>query len=152
MNPTTQLETSPSTSTARYWMGVVSQSHVARGVAGGFAQLCHGKEAPLRKMNPGDWLIYYSPTVIMGEKTPLRAFTALGQVVDTRVYSCDMGGGFVPYRRDIRYEEVRSVPISALLGQLRLTANPRWGMALRRGHLSVTPEDFFLIAAAMRAK
>jgi len=26
-----------------YWIGVVSRSHVLRGVAGGFAQMNHGK-------------------------------------------------------------------------------------------------------------
>jgi hypothetical protein len=45
----------------RYWIGVVSESHVKLGVEGGFAQLCHGKSAPLRRMREGDWLIYYSP-------------------------------------------------------------------------------------------
>ena len=45
----------------RYWLGVVSRAHVERGVAGGFAQLCHGRAAPLARMQTGDWLIYYSP-------------------------------------------------------------------------------------------
>ena len=31
----------------RYWIGVACREHVGRGVAGGFAQLCHGKAAPL---------------------------------------------------------------------------------------------------------
>lgn len=51
----------------RYWIGVVSASHVSRGVQGGFAQLCHGKSAPLQRMRPGDWLIYYSPRTDMKE-------------------------------------------------------------------------------------
>ncbi|MGG1220830.1 EVE domain-containing protein, partial [Priestia endophytica] len=29
----------------RYWVGVASRDHVMKGVQGGFAQLCHGKEA-----------------------------------------------------------------------------------------------------------
>lgn len=147
MNQSKQLEPT----TARYWMGVVSQSHVARGVAGGFAQLCHGKAAPLRKMNPGDWLIYYSPTTEFGEKTPLRAFTALGQVVEAPVYTFDMGDGFVPFRRDLRYEEVRPVPLATLMGRLHLTAKAGWGMSLRRGHLALDAHDFQLISAALRA-
>ncbi|MFJ7939210.1 hypothetical protein ACIQYG_11945 [Peribacillus sp. NPDC096622] len=28
-----------------------------KGIDGGFAQLCHGKEAPLKKMKNGDWII-----------------------------------------------------------------------------------------------
>ena len=33
----------------RAWVGVVSRAHVLRGVEGGFAQLCHGKHAPLSR-------------------------------------------------------------------------------------------------------
>jgi EVE domain-containing protein len=132
-------------------MGVVSRAHVERGVEGGFAQLCHGKQAPLRRMHAGDWLIYYSPSTEMGGGQKLQAFTALGQVLDERVYRHDMGGGFVPFRRDLRYERVRPVPLAALADQLHLTARPNWGMALRRGHLPVDDHDFHLIAAALRA-
>ncbi|MDH5164102.1 hypothetical protein P9D39_09605 [Heyndrickxia oleronia] len=28
-----------------------------KGICDGFAQLCHGKEDPLKKMNTGDWII-----------------------------------------------------------------------------------------------
>ena len=28
-----------------YWIAVASREHVRRGVAGGFAQVCHGKPA-----------------------------------------------------------------------------------------------------------
>nr|WP_276354828.1 EVE domain-containing protein [Cohnella sp. YIM B05605] len=87
----------------RYWIGVVSASHVSRGVEGGFAQLCHGKAAPLRRMNTGDWLVYYSPRTDMKQGEPLQAFTAIGQVADDRVYPFPMSEAFVPFRRDIRY-------------------------------------------------
>ena len=79
------------------WLGVVSRAHVQRGVAGGFAQLCHGKAQPLRRMKGGDWLVYYSPTAEMGGAS-LRAFTAIGRVGDDDVYTFDMGGGFIPFR------------------------------------------------------
>jgi hypothetical protein len=133
------------------WLGVVSRAHVERGVAGGFAQLCHGKEGPLRRMKAGDWLVYYSPSTEMGSGERLQSFTALGQVVDERVYSHDTGDGWVPFRRDLRYERVRPVPLVALAGGLHLTARPNWGMALRRGHLPLDEHDFQLIAAALRA-
>lgn len=66
----------------RNWIGVVSASHVFRGAEGGFAQLCHGKAAPLKRMQAGDWLIYYSPRTDMQNGEPLQAFTAIGQVQD----------------------------------------------------------------------
>ncbi|HXU80023.1 MAG TPA: EVE domain-containing protein [Polyangia bacterium] len=132
-----------------HWLGVVSRTHVERGVAGGFAQVCHGTEAPLRRMRAGDWLIYYSPATEMGGGDRLQSFTALGQVVDERVYPHDMGDR-VPFRRDLRYERVRPVKLAALSDRLHLTARPNWGMALRRGHLPLDEHDFQLIASAMR--
>jgi hypothetical protein len=135
----------------RYWLGVVSLAHVQRGVAGGFAQLCHGRAAPLRRMRAGDWLVYYSPTTEMGGGNRLEAFTALGQLVDDEIYDYDMGGGFVPYRRRVRYERVRPIVVQALKPELHLTARPHWGVALRRGHLPLDAHDFDLISRTLRA-
>ena len=135
--------------TMQGWLGVVSRAHVRRGVAGGFAQVCHGRAAPLRRMQPGDVLVYYSPTIEMGGE-PLRAFTAIGRVEDPAVFQFDMGGGFVPYRRHVVYEkDVREVPLATLKDQLELCAEPNWGMALRRGLLKLSAHDLQLIAAAM---
>ncbi len=130
------------------WLGVVSRTHVARGVIGGYAQLCHGKGQPLRRMHRGDWLVYYSPTVEMGG-APLRVFTAIGQLEDDEVFRHDMGGGFVPFRRRVRYASVREVTLAALQDRLELCARPSWGMALRRGHLPLSETDFETIAHAM---
>jgi hypothetical protein len=130
------------------WLGVVSRAHVQRGVAGGFAQVCHGKAAPLRRMRPGDCLIYYSPMIDMGGEA-LRAFTALGEVIDHDVFRYDMGGGFVPFRRRIRYWNALEIPLADLKGRLDLCARPNWGMALRRGLLPLSPRDLTTIAGAM---
>ena len=133
------------------WLGVVSQQHVHRGVAGGFAQVCHGKAQPLRRMKAGDWLVYYSPALEMGG-APLRAFTALGQLEDDDVFPFDMGGGFVPFRRRVRYVAAREALLEPLKPELELCASPNWGMALRRGHLPLRAADFALIAKAMNAR
>jgi hypothetical protein len=130
------------------WLGVVSRAHVRRGIAGGFAQLCHGKSQPLRRMRRGDWLVYYSPTVEMGGE-PLRAFTAIGQVEGEDIYPYDMGGGFIPNRRDVRYISAKEVVLDTIKPKLKLCAGPNWGMALRRGHLPLDVADFATIAAAM---
>lgn len=134
----------------RHWLGVVSRNHVERGVAGGFAQVCHGKAAPLRRMAAGDWLVYYSPRTDFDGGEPLQCFTAIGQVVDGRTYQHAMSPDFVPWRRDIAYRACRPAPIRPLLGRLSFAADPvHWGAALRRGHLAMTADDFRLIAAAM---
>jgi len=130
------------------WLGVVSRAHVQKGVAGGFAQLCHGKAQPLRRMRRGDWLVYYSPVVEMGGAV-LRAFTAIGEVEGDEIYPYDMGGGFVPFRRNVRYADAREVALEAIKDELKLCAGSGWGMALRRGHLPLEAADFATIAAAM---
>lgn len=130
------------------WLGVVSRAHVQRGAAGGFAQLCHGKAQPLRRMRQGDWLVYYSPTIEMGGAA-LRAFTAIGQVEGADIYPYDMGGGFVPYRRGVRYVDAKEAALDMIKPKLKFCAQPNWGMALRRGHLPLDAADFATIAAAM---
>jgi hypothetical protein len=142
------LPTSPGPAEARAWLGVVSLAHVRLGVAAGFAQVCHGRAQPLRRMQRGDWLVYYSPTLEMGGK-PLKAFTALGRVQDDEVFEFDMGGGVVPFRRRIAYVEATVVPLDVLKARLELCAQPNWGIALRRGHLRLCSHDFELIVAAM---
>ena len=130
------------------WLGVVSRAHVQRGVASGFAQLCHGKAQPLRRMRPGDWLVYYSPTTEISG-VPLRAFTAIGRVEGAEIYPYDMGGGFVPYRRDVSYVDAQEALLDKIKPKLKFCARPNWGMALRRGHLPLDRVDFAIIASAM---
>jgi hypothetical protein len=144
VNSTTQ-----ETDMESHWLGVVSRAHVELGVAGGFAQLCHGRAASLRRMRAGDWLVYYSATAERGGHERVQAFTALGQLVDDRVYEVDLGD-WRPHRRDVRYEPVGPVSLASLASQLHLTAQPHWGFALRRGHLPLDAHDFALIAAALR--
>lgn len=142
-----------SASAPRYWLGVVSRRHVERGVAGGFAQVCHGKRAPLERMRVGDWLVYYSPRTDMEGGAPLQAFTAIGRVTGDTVYEHAMTADFVPHRRDVRYVPCRSAPILPLVPRLSFVKDPkRWGFPLRRGVLSLTADDFALIARAMDAR
>ena len=67
-------------------------------MAGGFAQLCHGKRAPLARMQVGDWLVYYSPRTDMDGGAPLQSFTAIGRVTGDAVYQHAMSDDFVPHR------------------------------------------------------
>jgi hypothetical protein len=74
----------------KFWVGVVSEEHVRIGEKGGFAQLCHGKCAPLKKMKEGDWLIYYSPKTKYSDGKPLQSFTAIGTVKSGIIYRFEM--------------------------------------------------------------
>ena len=134
----------------RYWIGVASRDHVLRGVEGGFAQLSHGKRGPLERMAVGDWLIYYSGKLRFGATEPCRRFTAIGQITGPS-YAFDMGGGFVPVRRDIHYQRrAREEPVEPLVGKLQFVRDPkRWAAPLRWGHLEISRHDFEVIAEAM---
>lgn len=134
----------------RYWIGVASEDHVARGVAGGFCQLCHGKAQPLRRMSRGDWIIYYSPKLKFEESLPSQKFTAIGEVTGDEVYPFEMFPGFVPHRRDIRFLECEAADIRPLLGKLSfITDRSLWGYAFRYGHLEIPRQDFECIARQM---
>lgn len=140
----------------RYWVGVASKDHVARGVAGGFCQLCHGKAQPLKRMERGDWIIYYSPKETYSPKAKgggddtCQQFTAIGRVQGSEVYQFEMAPGFIPFRRDIEFLPAQVTDIRPLINQLSFIQNKsRWGYAFRFGHIEISHEDFELIAAQM---
>lgn len=134
----------------RYWIGVASAEHVERGVAGGFCQLCHGKAAPARRMSPGDWIVYYSPRTAFRGGASLQAFTAIGRIRPGAAYAFDMGGGFVPMRRDVDFVPCRAASIKPLIERLAFIRNKRsWGYTFRTGMIEIEPPDFETIAAEM---
>ena len=135
-----------------HWLAVASAEHVRRGRAAGFMQVCHGKGAPLRRVQPGAGIVYYSPTETLGCNDGLRAFTALGRVRDAEPYQFDMGNGFRPFRRYVDWAEADETPIRPLLDRLDFTAGkPNWGYQLRFGLIEVGAHDFAVIAEAMGA-
>lgn len=137
-----------------HWIGEVSRSHVLRGVAGGFAQMNHGNQAPLQRMKVGDGLIYYSPREDYPEGAPLQAFTALGFIRTGEVYEYDMTAdgvpGFVPWRIDVDFVPVQSAPIKPLIAHLEFIKDKtHWGAAFRFGQVRIGKDDFRCIAHAM---
>ena len=138
---------------SRNWLAVASANHVRKGRAEGFMQVCHGKLAPLRRIKPGDHVVYYSPTQTFRGSETLQSFTAIGVVAEREPYPFDMGGGFVPYRRDVHWLTAQEAPIRPLLDQLEFTAGQRnWGYALRFGVLAFSVHDMNLVAQAMGAE
>ncbi len=134
----------------RYWVAVASADHARRGKAIDIMQVSHGKGGPLRRLRPGDGVACYSPTVSFGGKDRLQAFTLIGTVKDDRVYQVDMGEGFRPFRRDVRYLEAEDAPILPLIDKLDLTRGKRnWGYSFRFGLVEISKADFNTIAAAM---
>ena len=137
----------------RNWLAVASAEHVRQGRLSGFMQVCHGKAAPLRRVQPSERIVYYSPTITFRGKDKLQAFTALGIVNQGDPYQVDMGNGFCPYRRDVTWFAAKETPITPLLDQLDFTKEKQhWGYQLRFGLFIISDHDMELIAKAMKAE
>jgi hypothetical protein len=135
------------------WIAVASAEHVALGRAQGFMQVCHGKGGPLRRIRPGDRVVYYSPTQSFKGKERLQAFTAIGVVREPEPYLVEMAPGFRPFRRDITWIEAREASILPLCGALEFTSGGRnWGQKLRFGLVAISDSDMGVIAEAMGAR
>lgn len=130
------------------WLGVVSAEHVRRGVGLGIAQIGHGKRAGLARMKANDTLVYYSPVDRLGDRTPLRQFTAIGTLADDAIWQEDEGD-FRPFRRRVRYEDAQAVALEHVTALLRLTAAPNWGYQLRRGLVPLDDEDVAVLRERM---
>jgi hypothetical protein len=140
----------------RNWIAVASASHARRGCAPsdgpGYMQVCHGKATPLRRVQAGDRVVYYAPTVTMGGKDRLQCFVSIGLVLAGEAYSFDMGGGFVPFRKDVQYVPAQEASILPLVPQFEFVESPqRWGYKFRFGLFAVSAHDMRLIAQAMHA-
>ncbi|MGM9485543.1 EVE domain-containing protein [Roseateles sp. NT4] len=137
------------------WIAVASATHARRGCAergAGYMQVCHGKVAPLRRVKPGDRVAYYAPTVTMGGSDKLQAFVSLGVVKAGEPYAFDMGGGFVPFRKDVDYVPATEAPIAPLLDRFEFIQDrARWGYTFRFGLFAISDHDMRLIAEAMGA-
>ena len=139
------------TTANRNWIAVASADHVARGHADGFMQVCHGKAAPLRRLQAGDRVVYYSPSKVFGSAIKLQTFTAIGRIKPDAPYQVDMGGGFLPYRRDVVWTDSQPAAIQPLLSILEFSAGVKnWGYQFRFGIFAISEHDMRVIASAMK--
>ena len=79
---------------ARFWVGVAGREHVLAAVRGAFCQLNHGKEAPVRRLQMGDSIVFYSPREGMEGGESLQAFTTAGRVLDEVPYRVEQSKDF----------------------------------------------------------
>lgn len=137
----------------RYWMIVASKDHVKSGVEAGFAQACHGKVTPLKRMRKGDFIIYYSGKQTMGKTDACQQFTAVGKVADDDIYECQVSEDFCPSRRNIEFLPGKDVSILPLIGELDFIQNKKsWGYPFRFGFFEIQKHDFELISSQMLPK
>ncbi|WP_183560154.1 EVE domain-containing protein [Mucilaginibacter sp. SP1R1] len=134
----------------KYWITVASKDHISRGVAGDFMQANHGKQAALKRIKPGDWVLFYSPKQTMNGTEPCKAFTAIGQAADDEIYQHAMSSDFIPWRRNIRFYQSTETPIIPLVDDLDFIINKKsWGYPFRFGFMEIQGHDFELLKARM---
>jgi len=134
----------------RYWIIVASKDHVKNGIAEGFAQACHGKAAPLKRMHQGDFIIYYSGKQTMGQPQACQQFTAIGKVTDAHTYQFQVTEDFCPSRRNIDFLPSKDISILPLIAELDFIQNKKsWGYPFRFGFFEIQHHDFELISSHM---
>lgn len=136
----------------KYWIIVASCDHVQRGVAGGFAQACHGKAAPLRRMKKGDGVIFYSPKEKFGENKPCQASChSIAVRKDDEVFQVEVEKDSNPSRRRIEFFKSQQAPAKSLVDRLTFIKDKtRWGGAFRYGFLEIPEQDFQTIKSVMK--
>ncbi len=141
----------------RHWIAVASAEHVRIGQAQGFMQVCHGKGAPLKRLQAGDRVVYYSPVEVFGSKQICQAFTAIGVVLPRAPYQATMmidhATTFHPFRRDVHWLVSQDCAIRPLLHQLEFSkGKTNWAYPLRFGLVEISDADMQVIAQAMQAQ
>lgn len=153
---------------ARYWIGLAERDSVHAAVANGVCLFSGGLASPVRRLQPGDGILYYSPHET-ADGAPLECFTAVGEVTDETPWAQNWtqlcpGGPFLTktaasaagtvqtWVRRCDYDAVGEVSVRPLLNALSFVAQPRhWGKTFRRGQLEICASDFFAIADRLRA-
>jgi hypothetical protein len=64
--------------------------------------VCHGKAAPLKRIRPGDGVVYYSPTNVFRGNDGLQSFTAIGVVRNGAPYGGETQLGLSVALRAVR--------------------------------------------------
>lgn len=134
----------------RFWIIAASKDHVKTGIADGIAQACHGKSSPLKRVNKGDFIIFYSGKQTLGKPDKCQEFTALGIVKDDEVYEYQVSADFCPSRRRIDFLPTEDISILPLINDLDFIQNKKsWGYPFRFGIFEIKQHDFDLISSQM---
>ena len=134
----------------KYWILVAPKDHVMQGMTSSFAQAWHGKSNPMRRLNKGDGIIYYSPKLKGGDDKGYQCFTALGCVIGDKYYQVELSADKKTHRRDVKYLSARDVKIKPLIDHLSfIDDKTRWGSVFKYDIIQISEKDFKLIATAM---
>ena len=94
--------------------------------------------------------MFYSPKTVYQDGEPLQAFTAIGQIRDDELYQVEMAPGFVPWRRNVDFQDCVETPIRPLIDDLSFIVDKtHWGYKFRFGLFEIQATDFELIRDVM---
>ena len=111
------------------------------------------KKAPLKRINKGDYVIFYSSKYNMKDKQPYQKFTAIAKTIDNEVYQVKMFENFDPFRRNVMFLECVETEIRPLINDLEFITNKQsWGYPFRYGLFEIYENDFKLISSKMLLK
>ncbi len=137
----------------KFWVVVASKDHVEHAMAEGIAQANHGKEAPLKRMKPNDYVLFYSGKQTLGKPEKCQKFTAIGQVKEGEIYQVQISAGFAPFRRNMLFFENKDISVLPLIDSLQFIKNKEsWGYAFRYGFFEINQHDFDVISSQMLLK
>jgi hypothetical protein len=81
----------------KYWINCLSENHVFAGIEGGFTQAATWNADPMRRLNAGDVVIFYSEGTTYRAGARLQAVTAMGRVAGKDPFQTKVTakGGFI---------------------------------------------------------
>ncbi len=135
---------------ARYFLGIAERIHSQMCMEAGVVVLGIKGPAGVKKLSPGDHVVYYSPKTEPDGET-LQAFTAIGEVVGEDIYERDFGGGHPLWVRNMEWRtDAEEASIRPLLESLSWIKKPKnWGFYMRGSSRKITGKDYAIIAGAM---
>lgn len=137
----------------KYWIATISKEHVLKGMEWEILQVCHGKKTPLKRINKGDFIVFYSSKINMNDKQPYQKFTAIAKATDNEIYQVRMFPDFEPFRRKVQFLDCQEAEIRLLINDLEFIKNKqKWGFPFRYGLLEISKNDFDLIQSKMLLK
>jgi len=131
----------------QYWISNAAQEHVNVVRDKGYTQINMGPREPLEKMNVGDWIIYYSPTIHFEQKYPIcQKFTGIACVNDNRIYP---QGNQQPdhWRRNVDFFHCIPHLATNFIGKVSfLPDHDSWIETLSKPIFEIKRQDFITIA------
>lgn len=130
-----------------YWLCNAAQEHVDIVKNKGYHQLNMGPKEPLEKMHAGDWILYYSPTILFEKpETTCHTFSGISCLTDNHVYPQDPNNP-IRWRRNAQYYHCKPHHVQEFHHHVEfLHKYDNWLDALKETIFKISPQDFLTVA------